>query len=413
MSKDPQANNWPGTSVHDVLVPAYVRAFQCQGPLCPETCCARWKVAVDKESFQAYRRITHPELKPLFKTFLKQTDSASRNNHGVLGLKSDSGNCGLLDEAGWCRIQKTLGEQALCNTCFTYPRQTTRINGQTEQYLTLSCPEAARLALTMPQAFEFTVAQTALRQNTIGGVQHGKAYTSESLGAARLFCVQLCQTEGLSLTEKFIALGWLCQQIDVLTKASQWEALEPLLSDMVQLVEGGQLRDQANLLSKDTTVGATIFASLFIQIPHATTSTLQEQVFESVRAGLELNKVHGAPVDDCYHRGLELLAQDGGRSETALSRYLLNEVLREIFPWQESSCLAHFKKLVARYGVIRLMLAGTAASLQQPLDDDTIVRVVHVFARRYLHSATFVGRVDEVLRQGEFVELSHLYALLR
>lgn len=402
----------PRTMIQDVLMPAYVKAFECQGAQCPDTCCARWTVTVDKDSFQAYRRITHPKLKPLFKQFLVQVDPKSQKKHGVLHLRTDTSQCGLLDDLGWCRIQRELGEQALCDTCFSYPRHTVQINGQTEQYLTLSCPHAASLALTMPDAFAFTAAQVPIRPSAAVAIAVVHGFAPESVSAARLFAVQLCQTEDLGLNEKLIALGWLCQQIDTLVSMSLWQGMEPLLTDMVRLVESGQLRAQASLLSVDTTVGATLFASLFAKVRHRNFSELHAALFDAVREGLELDRVNAAPIDACYRKGLSLLELDGGRSEAALSRYILNEVLREIFPWQESTCLGHFQKLVARYGIVRLMLAGSAVVQSRPLEDDEIVRVVHVFARHYQHNDQFIDQVQELLLENGMTRLEHLYALL-
>lgn len=402
----------PRTMVQDVLMPAYVKAFECQGAQCPDTCCARWTVTVDKESFQVYRRITHPKLKPLFKQFLVQVDPKSQKKHGVLHLRTDTSQCGLLDDLGWCQIQRQLGEQALCDTCFSYPRHTVQINGQTEQHLTLSCPHAARLALTMPDAFAFTAAQVPIRPSAAVAIAAVHGFAPESVDAARLFAVQLCQTEDLVLTEKLIALGWLCQQIDALISMSLWQGMEVLLADLVGLVESGELRRQATLLATDTTVGTIVLASLFAKVRHHNISDLQAAVFEAVRKGLELDKVDAAPIDLCYRKGRSLLDLDGGRSEAALSRYVLNEVLREMFPWQESTCLGHFQKLVARVGIVRLMLAGTAAASNAQLDDDAIIQVVHVFARHYQHNDQFIDEVRELLSESGMTRLEHLYALL-
>lgn len=402
----------PRTIVQDVMMPAYVQAFQCLGAECPDTCCAHWTVTVDKESFQTYRRVTHPELKPLFKQFLEQIDPKSKKKHGVLLMRKDTAQCGLLDDSGWCRIQQNLGEQGLCDTCFSYPRHTVQVQGQTEQHLTLSCPQAARLALTMPQAFVFTVARVPLRPNAAVAIAGVHGFAAESVSAARVFAVQLCQTEGLSLTEKLIALGWLCQQIDVLISMSLWQGMDALLAEMVRLVESGQLSAQAKLLATGTKMGATIFASLFARSPQHRLPALHAKVFDEVHRGLELDRIDAQPIDLCFHKGMSRLNLDGGRSEAALSRYILNEILREIFPWQEEACLSHFRRLVARYGVVRLMLAGTAAARDAPLDDDAIVLIVHVFARHYQHDDHFVDQVQQVLSENGLLQLEHLYALL-
>jgi len=39
----------------EILIPDYFPEFSCLGASCEDTCCAGWKVTVDKTTFQKYR----------------------------------------------------------------------------------------------------------------------------------------------------------------------------------------------------------------------------------------------------------------------------------------------------------------------------------------------------------------------
>ena len=54
----------------EILIPAYYNKFSCIGSACEDTCCAGWKVSVDKVSFNKYRKITSGPLASLLKRTL-------------------------------------------------------------------------------------------------------------------------------------------------------------------------------------------------------------------------------------------------------------------------------------------------------------------------------------------------------
>lgn len=47
----------------EILIPKYYNDFACIGAKCEDTCCAGWKVSVDKATFHKYRNIGKSELK--------------------------------------------------------------------------------------------------------------------------------------------------------------------------------------------------------------------------------------------------------------------------------------------------------------------------------------------------------------
>ncbi|RZS47584.1 flagellin lysine-N-methylase [Sphaerotilus mobilis] len=132
-------------------MPRYLQAFQCIGPACPETCCSGWRVTIDKANYKMLKAIADAPLRQRVLAHLVRDDGNEPAAWAHLRMK-DNGDCGLLDEDRLCSIQKQLGAGALSNTCNHYPRQFQQLDGEHRVFATLSCPEAARLALTDPQA---------------------------------------------------------------------------------------------------------------------------------------------------------------------------------------------------------------------------------------------------------------------
>ncbi len=396
-----------------MLVPKYVTKFQCLGGECPDTCCSTWTINVDKATFQRYRRETHPEIKPLLQQFLVQEDKDSDVRHGKLNLRPSDSHCGLHTSEGMCPIQQKLGEDALSDTCYVYPRHVVQFGDRFEQSLTLSCPEAARLALTQDDAFEFVSADFTSRLATTPVIASTRGYSIEAMDEVRIFLIQLFQTAGLSNTERLVTVGWLCQQIDHLVASSMQSEVHTLLAEMTAMIESGSIHELVDQLNKQQATSVTVFSILFgVKSPQEVRDN-QRDVLDRVRSGLGITAdLPLETISDNYVRGSKILAEDGGAGEKLTSRYLLNDLIRETFPWTRASAMEHYRKLLTRYGILRLMLAGVAAELGNAPDDATIVQTIQVFCRIYQHNAAFSKRAESLLVQSEWTQLDRLYALL-
>jgi lysine-N-methylase len=398
-----------------MLAPKYVTQFRCLGGDCPDTCCAGWQVTVDKDTFRDYRRVAHPVLKPLFQLHLVQNDKNSYSAHGKLKLRDSDLDCGLHATDGSCQVQNILGEDALSDTCYIYPRSVHKVGERFEQCLTLSCPEAARLALTQDDAYEFTSTEFTSRQSTTAELPSVHGFDVLAMDEIRLLCVQLFQTAGLSNTERLVFLGWLCSQLDeLIASKSQAHALE-VLKQLTELVESGGLQSAAAKLSSHPALAASVFSILFGSPAGKGSSANQREVVAWVSQGLNFDSsgaTDPAQLEGNYRRGLAHLGTNAALLDQVLTRYLLNDMLREVFPWGRLSPMAHYRRLLTRFGILRLMLAAVAAARDCPLDLKTMVQVTQVFCRLYQHNEAFATRADQILTGSDWDQLDRLYALL-
>lgn len=129
--------------------PAYYDSFRCLAGDCPDSCCQEWEVEVDDGSAERYLALTG-ELGERLREHLQQDEN------GGWFLQITDGRCPMWREDGLCRIQAALGEEGLCQVCHDFPRLRHDYGSFVELGLELSCPEAARLILTIPEQPELT-----------------------------------------------------------------------------------------------------------------------------------------------------------------------------------------------------------------------------------------------------------------
>ena len=128
-----------------ITKPIYFDTFRCIAGDCPDSCCKEWDVQVDEKSAAFYRALPGP-LGDRLRQVLKDED-------GETVMTIIDRRCPMWRDDGLCRIQAALGHDALCKTCREFPRLTHDYGDFIEYGLELSCPEAARIILSVPAAF--------------------------------------------------------------------------------------------------------------------------------------------------------------------------------------------------------------------------------------------------------------------
>lgn len=411
MNKENPATPIPRYLKEPMLVPKYVTQFQCIGSDCPDTCCATWSIDIDQDTYDKYRNAIQPDLQQLIQTFLVQNDKESYARHGRMNLRAADSHCGLHGPDGKCAIQKQMGEDALSDTCYTYPRNITKIGVRFEQCLSLSCPEAARLALTQDDAFDFVSAEFTARLATTPVFSASRGCSIHQMDEIRFFCIQLFQTDALSNTERLAAIGWVCQQLDSFIENNSQSQIESLIAEMTELVEKGGMRPIVSQLNRRQDASVTLFAALFkSKAPNNSTSS-QKDALKAIQTGLGIDaNLDWKKIEENYARGKQLLSESN--YERLMCRYLLNDVVREIFPWQQATAMTHYRRLLTRYGILRLMLSGQAAAAGRPLQASEMIRTVQIFCRFYQHNSVFAKAAEDLMASSNWTQLEHLYALL-
>lgn len=111
--------------------------FTCMAGKCPSTCCAGWRIRVDREAYERFENLETEWLRnDILEGITKEKDQLFFKNQ-------KDGSCIMLDSDHLCRIQRNTDEKTLCNTCRKYPRLTNRIEDVLYLSMAASCPVVA------------------------------------------------------------------------------------------------------------------------------------------------------------------------------------------------------------------------------------------------------------------------------
>ena len=176
--------------------PDFYKSFRCLAGACPDSCCRQgWQIPVDAEHLAWYETLPGA-LGDRVRAALRQED-------GETVLAMENGVCALLDENGLCPLAAQYGEDGLCWLCHTHPRFVEEYGGTRELHFSLSCPEAARLALERQTPIGFcteTVEEPVTAMNDIDPVQYF------ALLGIRDFAIRLMQHRQLSMGDRLALL---------------------------------------------------------------------------------------------------------------------------------------------------------------------------------------------------------------
>ncbi|OON61063.1 hypothetical protein B0920_19235 [Massilia sp. KIM] len=395
------------------LQPQYVSRFRCIGPQCEDNCCKEWHVGLDKQTFEAYQR---PEAGKLATIIRINPEPRSDLNYGRIELSGADSACPALENE-LCSVHRDLGDQALSHTCFTYPRVWTDVGGQAEQSLELSCPEAARLALLAPDAFEFTEGSMTVRAPLVRVVNAREGMSLEAVNEIRYFCLNLMRVDGLPVWQRLAVLGLVCEGLVEPLARRDLEAARTLLADTAALLENGALLEPLAQLQPDHEAQAMLFSVLLESVPKERHANLRHRVADAVASGLGADPLTGQVsaerLVECYRRGLARLPEALQAAPHLLDHYLLNELFLHLFPFDMASPFDSYLRLVSRFGLLRLMLAARCNTEGELPDAATLVQTVQAHYRRFNHDQTLLGRIDAALHKGGWARLDKLYGLLR
>ena len=405
------------TRIVKALVPLYVERFSCIGSTCEDTCCAGWQVTIDKKTFTNYKQSKNSNLIDRFENKVKRVRSqASESNYARMDLDSATANCPMIEEH-LCSIQKELGEDKLSNTCFTYPRISMEVGGIYQQALTLSCPEAARLALLANDAMEFSQTNLTIRPETVDRKKPSLGLSSDQTNEVRFFCIKLLKTKDLLLWQKLALLGLFCESLTEAIKQGTHNQLGQIIETMRSLIEKGQFDELFQSMQPQYEIQAVTFAMLWRLKNTGFTSKSQRSVYDSIMSGLGAD-ISSGQVDkdtmiDRYKLGVSRLPQALVDAPFFMENYVLNEMFRENFPFASASPYEDYLKLITRFGLVRFMLASQCANEKELPALNVLTQTVQSFCRRFQHDVQFAINVNNCLINSGWSDLQKVYRFLK
>lgn len=409
-----------------VQAPRYMQEFKCVGSSCVENCCTGWRVAIDKPTYQQYQTVKVEPLASMLKQHVRKSRDSASGGYAAIELKSTQA-CPFLDEARLCQIHAGLGAQALSVTCNEYPRVYTEDGDAQGLVASLSCPEAARLALSSADALDPVDLTLGFANRSLVPVRRRrtKADPAEAdlvrkhaqlIGGALEAVVR---QPNLGAAQALVYGGVLLRLVAKLAERPLPEAEAGLEQAFGQYLNPQALARAPQLVSglavpKEVQLELLMGATRRYVAEHGGRPSFKALV-EDLREGLQL----GADSDPAL--SLQRYVEAEQRVFTpfdaahphVLKNYLLNALMSSLLPRTGRAELeADFMALAVRFALIKFFLIGLAARTDRPFGVEDCIRVVYVIARNIEHNRAFMPNVLDTLRERDALRLEVLATLV-
>lgn len=393
-------------SQYAALLPRYVTRFSCIGPRCEDNCCTGWRVSVDQSTCRAWQMSGDAlPAERLARTVEFQAERGGKE-YALIRMNPQTRECSFLED-GLCAIHRELGAAFLPNICFGYPRVTRSISGEMQQALFVSCPEAARLLLLEPDAFDLLLEPVMVREENIISYVFPAGFND-----IRIFCLQLLRTEGLALWQRLAVLGMLCERFRNLNSSTPPEAIQEILDDFIRWFEAGDVvADLADVLP-NRHIQMQLFSAPWQSREMQELTPLEQKIHGWVVSGLgDARHTTEAERHSRYLAGLERLELALSSIPHFFQNYLLNEMFRDAFPFGYG-VYEHYLRIVVRFGIVRAMLAGVCNAQHALPEPQVLCQTVQSAARRFQHEADLESRICASMKKHGLDALGVVISLL-
>lgn len=376
----------------------YFRDFQCLGGDCPDTCCQRWEIKLDRQHYELLqaRMSEDPRQSALFETYIRINDKPVLGDYDYAHINmADNGYCPMLGGDGLCDIHRAHGVEPLGNICTFFPRVIVRRGDNVEMSGALSCPEVVRRCLSresLPSLVRFSPAELPRAEYPITRElpRSESDYYAHYFSQVRDSFLAMVAREEKPLAVRLYALASVANRISrfyhrgcaafdasLLDKELQRACSEEAFTHWGDYLEQYQSDEPVALL-----VIQSILQLKQEQFPQEQTSQLAKRIFdawasEAPRSNwTELFAGREQQVGQALSRLLDRY----------ITRYLYNCLFREWFYTMPDS-FTYIQMLLVRTAMLRFLLIA----------DPEVARLVEAFAR---------GEFDEKVLEQRFFELA-------
>jgi len=110
-------------------VPDYYKNFVCKCGECRHTCCQGWNITLNLDEYHRLIGMDcDAEMRRRLDTAFAFLDNPSPDRYAVIKLNY-LGFCSLLDDEGYCSLQRKYGEDTITTVCRQYPRSPKKLGG--------------------------------------------------------------------------------------------------------------------------------------------------------------------------------------------------------------------------------------------------------------------------------------------
>lgn len=403
-----------------VLQPKYYSKFQCDPDKCYESCCERWKIIIDKDTYEKYIQSENDIIKKIVKTGLSLNEkSINDDDYAIINLDKEM-NCPFLNKDNLCEIFINMGEDSLSKTCKSFPRAITLIDNVIERGLETSCSVASELALLNEKGIEFEQVKDTINFNDL----YVNIPLTEELDQIqiiheiRMKVINILQTRAFKLSERLAIVGCFLSQIIDNIDVSDHNYEEKLMiikefeiNDSVGIFKHTKNNHQPRnnqefhhlntILSMKFEKGDSIrfFSKRYIECLMQVLDA-----FGNVKDN-ELEKYYKVNHEKYLKPYLD-------KKSYILENFLVNYVfIYGIELFKLNDVWNSYLKLCVIYGLIKFNLVGLA-TYHKGMNDELILKLIQSLSKTIIPDKTYLDYVIKYLEEKQLVELTKIITII-
>lgn len=407
-----------------ILQPRYVSNFRCNGSDCEDSCCSGWNVFIDKTTYKKYRECADKKLQSQMSKNVTRTrnDIANDNSYAKIKLQAD-GSCPFLDENKLCCIQKNIGEENLSLVCTTYPRSSNSVDGKIEKALTMSCPEALRVALFQPNVMEFDeveedVSTRNIIYSVINTVEGKPAKRPERyFWELRIFTIAVLQNRNYFLWQRLIIIGMFYKKINQLVADDQLNEITKSISQYTYMIEQGLLKEELEAIPTNHIIQMKLMKYLVAaKISKGTKIQGFIDCYNEFLQGIECT----SEVD--VEEGIVLYNQSYNQyyqpymeqNAYIMENYMVNYVFKNLFPFAgEKQIFDNYVMMIVHYAMIKMLLIGMAGFHKDKFDNKQVAKLIQSFAKVVEHDKGYLKRMLMFFHDNQLTSMPYMSVLIK
>ena len=362
-----------------ILQTRYVADFVCLGAKCEDTCCQGWGMQVDNATCARYAQAA-PELLDA----VVEGETAH-----VMKRDAETDRCVKLQN-GLCGIHAQYGTDFLGDACHFYPRVTRDVSGHLLMTATLSCPEAARLALF--GADPFTLTEHSINRLPESLLHYAQEdLTAQSMLNVHSTFLQVAGGELLSPEHMLARLVSVSHSLQYLATSSWAEAVPFYFEHAAARMPGAMthVQDPFNLYHMLSALIHAARKSPRLRLS-AVLNTIAAQL--NIRFDMENFQLQLSATSHAEYQRVSSLWYETAATVMApmLRRYVQAQLSVTFFPFSGlgNSITQRAQFLAIRFSLVKLALMARCAEVNTVLTPAQCVEVIQPISRFMDHLAS-------------------------
>jgi lysine-N-methylase len=411
-------------------IPTYAGDFQCIGASCEDDCCHSWNIPLDKKTYQLYQHFPVEKLGLTVTEFVSVKASETNDNLFAQIIPTSSGACPFYTSGRLCGIQEEYGPQLLSSTCSIYPRVLNLVDGRLEGSLSLSCPQAARDVLLVPnstQAVSDLLSGTFRTDNyfTLASNRDGHGYKPyAAFQDVRRCVIALVTDRSRPLWERLLLIGSLCKQLDEISSDADIPNVFAIVTDYHHVVGTEWGRSEMESMPTNRALKLRVLFKLVSQ--RAEDKTCGNRFIdtywnfvegigssEGAKPGEDVERMHDA--EELYHRPFF------AERPHIFENYLLNYMFRTLFPFGRArsadflprSIFDEYILMTTQFAIVNGLLIGIAGHFRNKFSEEHVVKTIQSFTREVDHDPMALNSIVDFMHRTHLGSLVGMSVLLK